>query len=481
MALKQPFLDAVIDYCSQGILPLHTPGHKQGAGIEAKLKAALERWGLKLDIDPPLLPCGQRWVLPTALLTTAQKKAAALFGAAETFFLTNGTSAGIQAMFMAVGKQGKVIMPRQVHTSVISAAIITGCTPILLNPQRTSPDLPDSRLDPDQLRYVLSTTDGISAVFTQNPSYYGFAADLTQIAQIAHEYRVPLLVDEAHGPHFCFSADLPLAALQAGADLVAQSTHKLLTSLTGSSMLHVAEDWRHINIGRFVDVIQSTSPSFLLLASLEAAVFQLAEAGEQLVGDTLDLAIDFRTRVKDLPGIKVLGDEEIRSLGYPDYDRTKLVLDFSDLGLSGLEAAAILRQEHQIQTEMADFRRVLAVLGPGDTRDGTNRFEQALRHMAAKYNQGGRLPDPPVMPGFSDLAMTPREAFFADSAEVSLTQAAGRIAAEIIAPYPPGIPVVIPGEIITQEQIQYLQELAIYGFNIAGTNGGVPRQIRVVI
>lgn len=481
MVLKQPFLEAIIAYCRHGILPLHTPGHKQGAGIAAGFKDAFERWGLQLDIDPPVLPSGESWVAPTALLTAAQAMAADLFGAAETFFLTNGTSAGIQAMFLAAGKQGKVVLPRQVHTSVISALIISDCTPIFVKPRGTSSDLPDSRLDPDELRFVLSATDGIRAVFTQNPSYYGFAADLRPIAQIAHEYQVPLLVDEAHGPHFSFSADLPQAALQAGADLVAQSTHKLLTSLTGSSMLHVSRAYRHLDLGRCVDLVQSTSPSFLLLASLEAAVFQLAEVGEQLVEQVLSLATAFRERVKDLPGITILGDEEIQAWGYPDYDRTKLVLDFSGLGLTGLEAAAILRQEYQIQTEMADFRRVLAILGPGDTEEGIIRLEQALRLMAAKYYQGRKLPDPPALPGFSELAMTPREAFFAAAAEVPLAQAAGMVAAEIIAPYPPGIPVVIPGEIITREQIQYLEELAAYGFNIAGTTGGVPRRLRVVI
>ncbi|MBO8125640.1 MAG: aminotransferase class V-fold PLP-dependent enzyme [Firmicutes bacterium] len=467
------FLSALLDYCEQGVLPMHTPGHKQGGRMHQIFAEALRNWGVKLDIDPPVLWGPEGEVLPSCLLLRAREKAASLFGAKRTFFLTNGTTAGIQAMFLAAAKDGRVVIPRQTHGSVLGALILSGADPVILPPEGTSTDLPDSRLPQDQLQSVLES-GSISAVFSQNPSYYGFASDLAPMVKAAHQAGVPVLVDEAHGPHFTFSRDLPPSALEQGADLVAQSTHKLLTSLTGSSMLHLSGDLiSEEEVARFVELVQSTSPSFLLLASLEATVYQYQAIGGEITSQVLELAQDLRKRLQPIPGLRVLGESEVRELGYEYWDPTKVVLDCSGTGLTGLEVAELLRKEYLIQVEMADFARILLILGPGDDVSSISRLELALEDLVARNHRKGEVPRVPLPRGGGEMALTPREAYFSPMEVVAPTQAVGRISAGIVAPYPPGIPVVIPGEVISEEQIEYVVRLSTFGFRITGADSGI--------
>lgn len=462
-------------------MSLHTPGHKQGAGLADFFSEALRQWGPKLDIDPPVLAGSEGAVMPTRLLDAARNKAAEIFGASHTFFLTNGTTAGIQAMFLAAIGEGQVIIPRQIHYSVLGALILSGADPILLPGVGTSSDLPDSRLSPERVREILTSNPGVRGVFVQNPSYFGFSADLTDLAKLAHEFGVPLLVDEAHGPHFSFSADLPPSALEQGADLVVQSTHKLLTSFTGSSMLHLAGQLIDAEaLANCVELVHSTSPSFLLLASLEAAVYQLALEGRELIKRIVELSFEVREGLAAIPGVKVLGAGDAQALGYPYWDPTKVVIDLTGLSMSGIEAAEILRKEYKIQVEMADFTRILAVLGPGDDISAISRLELAITDLANRSENGYkelRLPLPPVG---GEQVISPRQAFFAPTEMVPLRESAGRTGAQLVAPYPPGIPVVIPGEIITQEQIQYLVELSQMGVQITGISDSTAASIRVV-
>lgn len=473
------FLAALLAYCEENISPFHTPGHKQGRGMALDFQRAWQQWGLKLDIDPPVLVGSEGATLPLALLAEAESKAAELFGGKATFFLTNGTTAGIQSMFLGAIKDRKVIIPRHIHYSVLGALILSGADPVILPPKAKNSELPDSRLTPEQVQQVLSSDSEIAGVFTQNPTYFGFADDLQDLIHIAHAEGIPVLVDEAHGPHFAFSSELPPTALSQGADLVAQSTHKLLTSLTGSSMLHLGGALIDPEeISRYVEITQSTSPSFLLLASLESAVYQLAADGQGLVTQVLELAYDLRRQLAEVQGIKVYGSIEAQAEGYPYWDPTKVVIDFSPSGLGGVEALNILREEYKIQGEMADFSRVLLVLGPGDDRDSIACLKPILTDLVARYKRSpGRTTIP--LPGYSSQqVLTPREAYFAPGVTLSLKESIGKVAAQLVAPYPPGIPILIPGEVITVEQIEYLKELACSGFQVTGLTEQA--EIRVV-
>lgn len=478
---KTPLLKALVKHQKLMTAPFHMPGHKKGKGIGKGFAQLMKTDPFSLDmtevpgLDDLHNPCGP--------IQEAQSIAARLFGAEQTFFLVNGTSVGIHAAIMSVCRQNDaILLPRDIHRSVIGACILSGARPEYL-PARIAGDffvpLPPKAGD---VKAALGKDRIVKAVMQVYPSYYGIAGNLKEIADIAHSHQIPLIVDEAHGAHFTFSSRLPAPALKQGADISVQSTHKTLGALTQASMLHVnssiiegTEVFRHLKI------LQSTSPSYLLMASLDSVVGQMGEDGEDLLEKTINLAEYVRREIGFIPGLKCLDETVIGSEEGLTVDPTKIYISFRGIGLTGYQAAQILLKKYKIQVELSDRYNVLFMLSVGNTANDAERLIMALKEMALikrrpiKLNQQFNF-------GFSPLVtLTPREAWFAPKKRIPLRESVGQVAAEIIAPYPPGIPLICPGEEITRELVEIILTMKSENYSFHGPEDHSVETVNVVV
>lgn len=326
------------------------------------------------------------------------------------------------------------------------------------------------------------------AVMLVNPTYHGITSNLSTIAEIVHRHNIPLLADEAHGPHLYFHEDLPKSALDSGADATVHGTHKMLAAFTQASMLHVKGD--RINRQRLeasLRLLQSTSTSYLLLASLDGARAQIAEQGRQLVDKTLDLARYLRGKIKEIPGFRVFGEEKIGQPGVWGLDLTKVTVSVRDLKVTGFWAEQWLREKHHIQVEMSNVFNLLLLLTFGNWRSDVDYMLKALNELSEHVRQNPKLmkrysPLPAVnlLPVIPEPVLTPREAFWAQSVATPLQQSVGRVCAEVITCYPPGIPVICPGERITSEIVEYLSLMRAMGVHFQGCYDGSMENVLVV-
>lgn len=475
---RTPIYTALAEYNRQGILPFHVPGHKQGRGFCAD-KPFLNKEALKMDLTS--VPETDNVFNPKGAILEAEQLASELYGADRAFFLVNGTTSGIQAMIASVCSPGdKIIMPRNAHRSAIGGLVLSGAYPIYVLPEINKEFGISMGVSEETLKKALETNPDARAVFLINPNYYGTTSNLKALVDLAHSYDLAVLVDEAHGAHLPFAERLPLSALQAGADLVASSMHKLGGSLTQSSILF-------LNRGRvsaqkvqsILNLIQTTSPSYLLLASLDLARYQLAEKGKEMVSSAVDLALYARRKIKKIKGLKLLEKEEDRS-GFYALDPTKIVVNVAGLGLTGYEAERILRQEYKIQLELSDLYNVLFLISLGDKKYMLDRMVSALKDISDKRkvkNVVRYLPPPPAIP---ELNVLPRDAFYANACDVSLEEAEGKISAEAVMAYPPGIPLVCPGEVITSEIIEYISFLKQENAQLEGAADTETNYLRVL-
>lgn len=467
---RTPLLDSLRKYLSEQVLPFHTPGHKLGKGAHAGLRQFMGPTALSLDLT--VVPGIRDLFDRHGPLRESQQQAAALYGADRSYYLVNGTTCGIHAMILAtVGSGEKIIVPRNIHRSVMGGLILTGAVPVFVG----------AELD-DELQIAMNATAGAyeramelnadaKAVLVINPTYYGAVTELGQIIDSAHRRGMTVLADEAHGPHLHFSPLLPTQAITAGADLAVQSTHKLLGSLSQSSILHCRG--QRVNPNRLesmLQLVQSSSPNYLLLASLEAAVVQLAEAGPELIGRSVVLAMQARRQINRIDGLFCFGQERVGRPGLAGFDPTKLVVKVSGLGIRGNDAAAWLRQHGKVQAELSDVNNVLFLVTLADDEATLHQLVEALALMAGQYD-GPRSPGQFAGYPFSQetsVCLSPREAVFGPRRRIRFDGAAGRICAETIASYPPGVPLLFPGERITTEAIEYCQALLKQGFTILG-------------
>lgn len=470
-----PFLDALVGYLRSGVIPFHTPGHKQARGVHATLRAELEA-AAKLDVSDVVASerFDDSW---TEALHAAERLAAEAFGAKRTYFAINGTSGAIHAMLLAVRSMGyeEVILPRESHLSVFGGLILSGLRPKYVAGSR----LPDWNLSLPPAPSTFAAVSGTAAVYMlTRPSYYGIVPPLEPLASLAHERGGTLLVDEAHGPHFGFHPHLPPPALHCGADLVAQSTHKVLGAFTQSSMLHIGSDKvpEHL-VERALLSTTSTSPSGLLLASLDAARAQMATEGAGLWEKALEIADTLRHHIGSHLGLTVLSPTHLPA--GCELDRTRLVIRTADRGLHGVEAAHLLRK-YGVQVELADPWHVVALITWADTWETASALLEALRfslneerHRKIPTDRVWDLPTPQVR-------LTPREAALAPTEWVPLCQAVGRISAETICPYPPGIPVICPGEEIDADIVAYLEGMRETAFEVRGACDPTLQQVLVV-
>jgi arginine/lysine/ornithine decarboxylase len=468
-----PLVDAVRAYREDDIVPFTTPGHKRGTGLDPLAAAALGR-----DVDDTHTTRG--------VLLAAERLAADAFGADRTFFLLNGSSIGNQASLLATVAQGDdIIVARNVHKSVLTALILSGARPIYVAP-RYDPELEIAHgLDPADVAAALEQHPGARAVVVVSPSYFGVASDLPAMAALCHQRGVPLIVDEAWAPHFSFHPGFPMSAMQAGADIGIASIHKVLTGFTQSAVLNLREGRIDSqSVARWLDLLQTTSPSALMLASIDACRRQMALNGVDLLERTLALSDQARALLAALPGVGVMGDEVVGRPGAAALDRTKLVIDVQGLGISGYQADEWLRAQHGITVEMSDHRRVVALLSIADTAASVRLLTAAIEALVGLHRRSIR---PTGQPCFdpaglqTESVLTPAEAARARSRPVPLPDAAGHISADVVTPYPPGIPVLAPGERVTQEIITYLQAALERGLQITGATDETLATLRVVL
>jgi len=513
---KTPLLDALRDRTNHPHAPFYAPGHKRGQGISGPLVDLFGATVFRSDL--PELPELDNLFNPEGAIAEAQDLAAEAFGAKSTRFLANGSTCGIIAAILATcGPGDKIILPRNIHSSAISGLILSGAIPIFVNPEydRTW-DIANS-ITPEATASALEQHPDAKAVMMVYPTYHGVCGDLRAIAQITHEYNIPLLVDEAHGAHFNFHPNLPEPALSAGADLTVQSIHKTLGAMTQASMLHVKGDRIDIQkLNRALQLVQSTSPSYILLASLDAARQQIALHGEQLMTKTLLLAEKARSRISLIPGLSVL--EPLKTPGFAALDRTRLTVKVSDLGITGFAADEILHSELAVTAELPMPQHLTFIISLGNTETDIDNLVKALTILEGrrKKQEGssatasvtdvtdvtdvrkkeevrkkkeerrsqmseGRCVQSPTLPlSPSPPLLSPRQAFFFPAETLAADKAVDRLSAELICPYPPGIPVLMPGEIITPEAVDYLQQVLIAGGKITGCSDRGLQTLKVV-
>ncbi len=469
-----PYLDALVAYGFRGPTRFHVPGHKGGAGADPGLRRALGARALLLDVpqDTEGIDMGPE---PTPY-RQAEALAAAAYRAQRSWFLTNGATQGNHALCLALAPPGtRVVLQRNAHASLIDGLVLSGGMPAFVAPEIDDELGMAYGVTPEALRVALERCDDARAVFVVSPTYYGFTSDVAGLAQVAHAAGAALVVDQAWGPHFGFHPGVPQSALALGADAVITSTHKLVGALTQAAMLHVAPGGRidPDALARTVRLVRSTSPSSLLLASLDAARRQLAIHGQALLAGTLAAAACARVAVDAVPGCAVVGERLVGRPGVHGWDPLRLTIDVRGTGRSGYEVAAALRAGSDIHVELATHATLVLVLGVHEQEEALERFVHDLDATVAEIARPIEPAHAPLVrpPELSDaLALPPRDAFLGETDVVAVSDALGRISCEAIAGYPPGIPALLPGERIRAEVVGYLRELAAAGARLHGAS-----------
>lgn len=453
------------------------PGHRRGAGISpwwtARVGTEIFRYDLTETTGTDDLHA------PEAAILQAQQLAAEAFGADETYFLVNGTTCGVEAMLLAAAGPGdKVILARNAHKSALMGLVLCGAQPVYIQPDFLQSLGCIGAVQPETVQVALEENPGAKAVLIVNPTYEGACSDLRQIAEICHRYGALLLVDEAHGAHLHFAPMLPQSAIDAGADLCAQSLHKTGGSLGQSSLLQVRKG--RVAVARLraaLQMVQSTSPSYLLMTSLDLARRELALHGAENWERTRKLAVRTRAAICRLPGYECPGAEAFCAAGAADYDVTRLCISACGRGINGAELKERL-YAMGIDFELSNDRYVLAIFTPATTEEEARRLIDALAALpenAPIALQGSTFPPAPPQ------AVLPREAFFAPKQRVPLELAEGAIAGEAVIPYPPGIPVICPGEQITAPVLAFLLRWRDKGGHIQGIADPTMETIQTVL
>lgn len=478
---KTPLLNALMEYVNNSTIPFHVPGHKKGQGMWSEFKNFVGTNVLSMDVT--VFKQVDSLHKPTGAIKAAQELAADAYNTDYTFFSIHGTSGAIQAMIMSVvGPGDKIIIPRNVHKSVTAGIILSGASPVYMQPEIDHAVGVALNVTPETVESVLEENPDAKAVLIVNPTYYGVATDIEEIVKIVHNHNIPLIVDEAHGPHLHFNKKLPISAVDAGADICSQSTHKIIGSMTQSSLLHVRKGLVDVNrVKTVLSLLQTTSPSYILLASLDAARKQMVAEGKELLDKTIELADYARSSINSIEGYYCFGEEVLSKKGAYAFDPTKITITCKDLGLSGYELERILADKYFIQPEMSDLYNVLCVFSLGDTKENIDKLLKALKEISdvqcCSLRRKIEIIDVPDIP---EQVLTPRDAFNSMTVSIPLSDSMGQISAEFLMAYPPGIPILCPGEMITKNIIDYVKELKEANLYVQGTEDPDVNYIKVV-
>ncbi|TDL35185.1 aminotransferase class I/II-fold pyridoxal phosphate-dependent enzyme [Jeotgalibacillus sp. S-D1] len=476
-----PLFSGLKRHSEKNPVQFHIPGHKKGTGMDPEFREFIGDNVLSIDLIniAPLDDLHQ----PKTLIKDAQDLAAKAFGADFTFFSVQGTSGAIMTMVMSVcGPGDKIIVPRNVHKSVMSAIVFCGAVPIFIHPEVDRKLGISHGITPDSVSNALNQHPDAKGVLVINPTYFGVAADLKSIVEISHSYNVPVLVDEAHGVHIHFHDGLPASAMQAGADMAATSVHKLGGSMTQSSVLNMKEGLVSAKrVQTILSMLTTTSTSYPLLASLDVARKRLATEGKALIQQTIDLAEFIRYELKSIEQLTCIGAEILGTKATFDYDPTKIIISVKELGITGYQAEKWLREKFNIEVELSDLYNILCIITPGDTEKEADILITAMKSLSQAFKHEADFVPPSVMlPSIPLLAITPRDAFYAETELLPIDETAGRVCAEFIMVYPPGIPIFIPGEIITEENLSYIHENIEAGLPVQGPEDESLHYLRVI-
>ena len=465
---KTPLFDAVKKYIGDEVIPFHVPGHKQGRGIRELVDYIGEK-ALRMDVNGmDDLDFANN---PTGVILDAQKLMAHAFGAETAWFLVNGTTCGVQTMILSACEPGdKIILPRNAHKSTIGGIILSGAMPVYVQPEFNAELGIAMGVSIDSMKKAIDKNPHAKAVFIINPTYYGMSSDIKSIVRIAHRHDMAVLADEAHGAHMLFHDDFPLTAMEVGADMSAVSIHKTAGSLTQSSVLLsrgglIPKD----RINHSLGLTFTSSASYLLMCSLDIARKQLATRGAEMLEETLKLARWARDEINKINGLHAFGRELAGQPGCFDFDETKLGVYVGKTGYTGYQIEVMLREKYNIQIEMSDLYNILAIISLGDRREEVEALIHALREIASSKKDD--LPaNSFVIPESPEMIVTPRDAFYNAKKSIRLDEACGEIAGEMVMAYPPGIPVICPGEKITRDIIDYIKLLKEQPCELQGTS-----------
>ena len=474
---KAPIYEALVQYKANRVVPFDVPGHKQGRGNK-ELRDFLGKDCLSVDVNSmkPL----DNLCHPVSVIREAEAIAADAFGAKQAFFMVNGTTSAVQSMVLSVCKRGeKIIMPRNVHRSAINALVISGAVPVYVNPGTNKELGIPLGMGLEDVRHAILKHPDAKAVLVNNPTYYGICSNLKAITELAHEHGMKVLVDEAHGTHFYFGKDMPISAMAAGADLAAVSMHKTGGSLTQSSFLLSNGTITEGYIRQIINLTQTTSGSYLLLSSLDISRRNLALRGKKIFKKVKKLAQYAREEINAIGDYYAFGKEICDGDAVFDFDETKLSVHTRDVGLAGIEVYDILRDEYNIQIEFGDIGNLLAIISVGDKEPAIERLVSALAEIRRLYSKDkqGLFDHEYINPL---VIMTPQAAFYAPKRQIPIEESAGEICSEFVMCYPPGIPILAPGEKITPEILQYIGYAKKKGCFMTGTEDVKIEKINVV-
>lgn len=472
-----PVYEALQKFKRQRVVPFDVPGHKRGRG-NPELVDLLGAKCVELDVNSmkPL----DNLCHPVSVIRDAEDLAADAFGAAHAFFMVGGTTSSVQSMILSVCTEGnKIILPRNVHKSVINALVLCGAVPVYVNPKVDKRLGISLGMEIDDLKAAIADNPDAVAVFVNNPTYYGICSNLREAVSAAHNAGMFALVDEAHGTHLYFNNRLPVSAMAAGADMAAVSMHKSGGSLTQSSLLLVNDTVNVAHVSQIINLTQTTSASYLLMSSLDISRRNLALKGEETFAKVINMAEYARNEINSIGGYYAYGKEIVNGGSIFDYDITKLSVYTRDIGLAGIEVYDLLRDEYDIQIEFGDIGNILAYISIGDRIQDIERLVGALDDIKRLYSKptAGLLADEYISPV---VAMTPKQAFYAKSESLPLNKTSGRICGESVMCYPPGIPILAPGEFITDEIIEYIKYAKEKGCSMQGPEDLSLEKLRVL-
>ena len=461
-----PIYEALRRFRRMRIVPFDVPGHKRGRG-NMELTEFLGEDCMNVDVNSmkPL----DNLCHPVSVIKDAEALAAEAFGAANAFFMVGGTTSAVQSMLMYACKEGdKIIMPRNVHRSAINALILTGAIPVYVNPDVNVKLGIALGMSVAQVEQAIKENPDAKAIMVNNPTYYGICSDLKRITELAHAHGMLVLVDEAHGTHFYFGDNFPLTAMAAGADCASVSMHKSGGSLTQSSFLLLGKNVNADYMRQIINLTQTTSASYLLLSSLDISRKRLALGGREIFAQTVEMAEYARSEINGIGGYYAYSKELINGDSIYDFDVSKLSIYTLPIGLAGIEVYDLLRDEYDIQIEFGDIGNVLAYISVGDRKRDIERLISALAEIKRRFGKDGAdmLTQEYISPVVSE---TPRKAFYAAKRSLPLDEAAGEICSEFVMCYPPGIPILAPGELITGEIIEYIKYAKEKGCQMTGT------------
>jgi len=472
--MKTPILNGLKIYTEENNLRFHMPGHKGKA-----LMKHISDWIPYIDVTE--VEGTDNLHAPSSIIRESMELAAQAFGAKKTFYSINGTTAGIYAAITSsVSQNGKVLMQRNCHKSVYNALILGRISQEYIYPEYSKEDQIVTTISPKDIENSLKEDDEIEAVIITYPTYYGICCNIEEISKIVHKYNKILIVDEAHGSHLSFSEKLPIDSLKAGADIVIQSTHKTLPAFTQSSMIHVGSE--RVNIKKLetmVSLYQTTSPSYLLMASLDYARAYMENEGKDMLTGLLHSIDKYCTYMKSLDAVSIYDKDKLSGTNGHDFDMTKILISIK--GMTGFELERKLRKDYKIQLEMSDIRYGLALTSVMNEDDELKKLTYAIEEISNKYGKKDELLNNIDIRHIKpQIKMSLYDAFYSNKKEIKLKESNGKISADFIIPYPPGIPLVCPGEQITEKIICYLESLKKNNVQILGFLDYNKEKIRIV-